>query len=143
MLAMNLLRDIFLVFLCGGLGALLRYGIGLATQYTLGKHFPWGTLIANLLGCLIVGFVGQRVLQLEPSGGEMAVSPALAHFLRVAVMVGFLGGLTTFSAFGWETVSRLVDKDGAQQLLGIANIAANLVLGLFAVWVGMQLAKWF
>jgi CrcB protein len=141
MLAMNLLRDIALVFLCGGLGALLRYGIGLAAQYTLGKHFPWATLIANVLGCLIVGFVGQRVLQLEPSGGEMAANPALAHFLRVAVMVGFLGGLTTFSAFGWETVSRLVNEDSTQQLLGVANIAANLVLGLFGVWVGMQVAK--
>ncbi|WP_254511165.1 fluoride efflux transporter FluC [Anatilimnocola floriformis] len=134
---MNYLRDITLVFLCGGLGSFARYGLGISTQYLLGKSFPWGTLTANLIGCLIIGFVGQRVAQLEPPGNN----PALAHLLRVAVMVGFLGGLTTFSAFGWESVSRLVDKNSTQQFIGLANIGANLGFGLLLVWVGMQLAK--
>src|SRR5829696_1872147 len=98
---MNALRDFLLVALGGGLGAMTRYAIGLATQYCFGKNFPWGTLVANLLGCLIVGIVGQRVLAIEQAAGDSS----LAHFLRVAVMVGFLGGLTTFSAFGWETMS--------------------------------------
>ena len=134
---MTYLRDIALVFLFGGLGSLLRFGLGLATQYCFGKNFPWGTLAANLIGCFFVGVIGQRVVQLEPPGNN----PALAHLLRIAVMIGFLGGLTTFSAFGWESVSRLVDKNATQQLIGLANIAANLLLGLLAVWIGMQLAK--
>lgn len=140
---MNPVRDIVLVFLGGGLGALTRYGIGVALALVAGRNFPWGTLAANLIGCLLVGVIGQRVIQLEPlPGGELAgANPALAHFLRVAVMVGFLGGLTTFSAFGWETMSRLVDKNSTQQLLGLVNIGANLVLGLLAVWAGMQVAK--
>jgi CrcB protein len=139
---MNLLRDVLLVFLGGGLGALTRYGIGLAMVQLAGKTFPWGTLIANVVGCFLAGVIGQRVLMLEPADGDMSrADPVAAHFLRVAVMVGFLGGLTTFSAFGWESVSRLVDKNSTQQLLAIANIAANLVLGLAVVWVGMQVAK--
>lgn len=139
---MNLFRDLLFVFLGGGLGALTRYGIGLATVQIAGKTFPWGTLIANIVGCFLAGIIGQRVLMLEPAHGDMSsADPALAYFLRVAVMVGFLGGLTTFSAFGWESVSRLVDKNSTQQLLAIANIAANLVLGLIVVWVGMQVAR--
>jgi fluoride exporter len=139
---MNALRDVILVFLGGGLGALTRYGIGLAMVQLAGKTFPWGTLIANVVGCFLAGVIGQRVLMLEPVAGDVSrADPVLAHFLRVAVMIGFLGGLTTFSAFGWESVSRLVDKNSTQQLLAIANIAANLVLGLLVVWVGMQAAK--
>ncbi len=136
---MNFIRDFSFVFLGGGLGALTRYGIGLATIQLAGKSFPWGTLIANVVGCLLAGIIGQRALMLDLPENN----PALAHFLRIAVMVGFLGGLTTFSAFGWESMQRLLDKDGTQQLQGIANIAANLLLGLAAVWVGMQFAKWW
>jgi CrcB protein len=137
------LRDIVLVFVGGGLGALVRYGIGLGAVALLGKGFPWGTLAANLVGCFLAGVIGQRVLMLELGGTAAAPpDPALAHWLRVAVMVGFLGGLTTFSAFGWDSVSRLVEKNSLQQLLAVANIAANLVLGLLAVWAGMQLTKW-
>jgi CrcB protein len=133
---MNPLRDFLLVALGGALGAMSRYAIGLATQALLGKQFAWGTLIANVLGCFLVGIVGQRVFALES-----AQEHAPAHFLRVAVMVGFLGGLTTFSAFGWETMSRLFDKQAGAQLMALANVAGNLLLGLAAVWVGMQLAK--
>jgi CrcB protein len=140
---MPVLRDILLVFLGGGIGALTRYGIGLGMTFALGKSFPWGTLVANIVGCFLAGIIGQRVLMLEPVAGDASrADPALAHFLRVAVMIGFLGGLTTFSAFGWDTVNRLVDKNGTQQLLALVNVAANLFLGLFAVWLGMQVAKW-
>ena len=135
---MNALRDLILVFIGGGLGALTRYGIGLALLQLACKTFPWGTLTANVIGCLLAGIIGQRALLLETGD---APNPATAHFLRIAIMVGFLGGLTTFSAFGWETISRLVDKSATQQALGIANIAANLLLGLLAVWLGMQLSK--
>lgn len=139
---MNFFRDVVLVFLGGGLGALARYGIGLLMVQLAGKTFPWGTLIPNVVGCFLAGIIGQRVLMLEPVAGDASnANSTVAHFLRIAVMIGFLGGLTTFSAFGWESVSRLVDKSSTQQLLAIANIAANLVLGLAVVWVGMQVAK--
>jgi fluoride exporter len=142
---MNAVRDFLLVAIGGGVGAMTRYAIGLATQALLGKHFAWGTLLANVAGCLLVGIVGQRVLYLAPPAeGDLShADPAAAHFLRVAIMVGFLGGLTTFSAFGWETMSRLLDKQAGSQLLALLNVAANLLLGLAAVWTGMQLAKWF
>lgn len=133
---MNPLRDFLLVAIGGALGAMTRYAIGLATQALLGKQFAWGTLIANVLGCFIVGIIGQRVMSLES-----AQEHAPAHFLRVAIMVGFLGGLTTFSAFGWETMSRLFDKQAGSQLIALVNIGANLLLGLAAVWLGMQFVK--
>jgi fluoride exporter len=134
---MNLLRDFLLLALGGGLGAMTRYAIGLGTQYCCGKQFPWGTLVANVLGCLIVGIVGQRVLALE----QATANATLAHFLRIAVMVGFLGGLTTFSAFGWETMSRLFDQEASSPFVPLVNVAANVFLGLAAVWLGMQLAR--
>jgi CrcB protein len=142
---MNPLRDFLLVAMGGGLGAMTRYAIGLGTQYALGKHFAWGTLIANVLGCLLVGVVGQRVLYFEPpaQGDLTHADPATAHFLRVAVMVGFLGGLTTFSAFGWDTMSGLLDRRPGAQLLAFVNVGANLLLGLAAVWLGIQLGRSF
>ena len=65
-------------------------------------------------------------------------SDLLITTLRHAIIVGFLGGLTTFSAFGWDT-TRLLQDD--RPLLALANVAANLLAGLCAVWIGMMVVK--
>ena len=67
-------------------------------------------------------------------------SDLLITTLRHAIIVGFLGGLTTFSAFGWDTTRLFLDD---RPLLALANLAANLVAGLFAVWLGIMLVKLF
>ncbi len=133
------MRDALLVAFGGSLGALARYGVGLALPHTPGKHFPIATLLVNVVGCLFIGMIGQL---LQRFAAEAIVKPngsgLLETSLRHAVIVGFLGGLTTFSAFSWDT-TRLLQDD--RPLLALANIAANLLAGLCAVWIGMMVVK--
>jgi fluoride exporter len=83
-----------MVAIAGALGCLARYGVGLAGQRLLGDRFPWGTLAVNLLGSFAIGavMVIAETRQLDPR-------------LRVALVGGFLGGFTTYSAFAYETLA--------------------------------------
>ena len=134
------MRDALFVALGGSLGALARYGVGLVFPHTSGKHFPVATLLVNVVGCLLIGMIGQLLQRfaadasVKPNASELLLITTLRH----AVIVGFLGGLTTFSAFGWDTTRLLLDD---KPLLALANIAANLLAGLFAVWLGIMLVK--
>ncbi len=108
----------------GALGALARYGVGTwLAPASARTALPWGTIAVNLLGCLIIG-----VLM-----GMAQTRDGLSEGVRTFLMIGILGGFTTFSAFGLETVSLI--RAGATGL-----VAANLLLqvggGLMAVWVG-------
>ena len=134
------MRDALLVALGGTLGALARFGVGLLLPHTPGKQFPIATLLVNVVGCLLIGMIGQ-VLQrfaADASVKSNASELLLITTLRHAVIVGFLGGLTTFSAFGWDTTRLFLDD---RPLLALSNIAANLLAGLFAVWLGIMLVK--
>ncbi len=119
---------LFLAGFGGFIGSTLRY---VATGYfqQLGRSidFPYGTLAVNLIGCFIIGFLSQLA---ESRGVFTAES-------RTFVFIGILGGFTTFSAFGNETMN--LWRDG-QNTLAMANIAAHLVLGMGAVWVSRALA---
>lgn|SRR5688572_8767948 len=121
------MKEVVLVAAGGATGALARYGAGLLVARLPGKPMPLATLAVNLVGCLIIGMVGQYL-----SGHSPAGSPAL----RYGVVIGFLGALTTFSAFGWDSVE-LLQKGHAG--LALANVGANVVVGLGAVWLGMCL----
>ena len=135
------MRDAFLVALGGTLGALARYGVGLAFPHTPGKHFPVATLLVNVVGCLLIGMIGQLLQRFAAEASVKSnASDLLITTLRHAIIVGFLGGLTTFSAFGWDTTRLFLDD---RPLLALANLAANLVAGLFAVWLGIMLVKLF
>ena len=112
----------------GFIGSSLRYvATGYFQQLGRSKDFPYGTLAVNLIGCFIIGFLSQLV---ESRGVFTAES-------RTFVFIGILGGFTTFSAFGNETMN--LWRDG-QNALALANVAAHLVLGLGAVWVSRALA---
>lgn len=112
----------------GFLGSILRYLLsGYVQQWSKSIDFPYGTLAVNVIGCLIIGLLSQ----LAESRGVFTVET------RLLVFVGILGGFTTFSTFGNETINLF--RDG-QNPLGFANLAANLVLGLGAVWLGRILA---
>ena len=108
----------------GFIGSILRYLVSGSVQAA--SHsiaFPYGTLAVNVAGCLVIGLMSY----LTDSRG--AGSPET----RAVLMVGLLGGFTTFSAFGNETLNLF--RDGEHLLAG-ANVAANVMLGLTAVWLG-------
>jgi CrcB protein len=107
----------------GFLGSIARYWLGALAQARVGAAFPAGTLAVNVLGCFAIGALSQLA---EQRGG-------LAPELRALLVVGFLGGFTTFSAFGNDTVDLF---RGGEPALAWANIAAQLVLTLGAVWAG-------
>lgn len=115
--------NLLLVGLGGALGSILRYGVGLALHSTT---FPYATLIVNVVGCFCIGLV-------LPSLDRIAT---LAPEIRLLVVVGFLGGFTTFSAFGNESVALV--RSGAS--IALVNVAANVVLGLAAVVAGRAIA---
>lgn len=123
------------VALGGALGSWTRWSLGGWVQRrssaTSGAAalFPAGTLAVNLLGCLAIGFLAAW---LEERG---AVDPAL----RVFLLVGVLGGFTTFSSFGFETVALVRDGNFA---LAATNVAASVGGGLAGVWAGLVAARW-
>ncbi|MBX3402158.1 MAG: fluoride efflux transporter CrcB [Phycisphaeraceae bacterium] len=116
-----------LVFLGAGAGGVARWGAQEACARQFGKQFPWGTLAVNVLGCLLVGFLAAM----------FATSWNIREEYRLGLIVGFLGGFTTFSAFGRET---FVLATGHQLGWALANIALSVGLGLAAVWAGAWLA---
>ncbi len=112
---------------CGGfLGAISRYLISSWVVRFSGQAFPWGTLVVNVLGCFIIGCLMQLAVLREWFSPEM----------RLVWIVGFLGSLTTFSTFGFETLALLEKGD----LRGVfLSVGLNLILGLGAVVMGRQL----
>jgi CrcB protein len=121
----------FLLIACGGgAGAILRYlAAGWGQRLTDGA-FPLGTLLVNLSGCLLIGFIG-----------SMFAGPAIVREeYRLAILVGFLGGFTTFSTFGFETFALLSEREWWH---AAGNVAISNVLGLFAVWLGFKLALYW
>jgi CrcB protein len=117
-----------LVFLGGGLGSVLRYVLGTAAQRHLATDFPAGTLLVNLLGCLGVGLVG--TLGLERA--------ALSAEARTCLMVGLLGGFTTFSSFAWETLGLVSDRETLRAAL---YALLSLTGGLTGAYLGRALGR--
>ena len=113
----------------GFIGTLLRYGAHLAAQrWVLRDGFPYGTLAVNLSGCLIIGFLSYLAQARDVFTVEV----------RTFIFIGVLGGFTTFSSFGNETVELW---RAGRESFSIINIAAHLVLGLGAVWLGRAIAS--
>lgn len=123
------MQNIFLVFIGGGFGAVLRYIITTQAAARLSGLFPWGTLIVNAVGSLLMGFIIGVLINRAYSLGESA---------RLLLAVGFLGGFTTFSSFSMETVTLI---KGDSLLLAVLNIGVNTLFGLIAAWLGLYLAK--
>lgn len=120
-------NQLLIVGLGGFLGAALRYLISCAAARYWGE-FPLGTLIVNLIGGFLMGFV------MEAAAGAWAMPAGLRLFLTTGIM----GGLTTFSAFSYETVSLFSDES---YLAGAANIGLNLSFALLACWFGKAAAR--
>jgi fluoride exporter len=112
----------------GFIGSALRYSVsGLVQGLSRGVKFPYGTLAVNLSGCLAIGFLSYLA---ETRGVFTAET-------RTLVFIGVLGGFTTFSAFGNETINLWREGQGA---LAALNIGAHLFLCLGAVWLSRAVA---
>lgn len=122
------MRTILLIGFAGAAGAVSRYAVGMAAMRLWGGGFAFGTLLVNVIGCLLLGVL----LEVDRHTG------AVTHPWRLLVAVGFLGAFTTFSTFGYETFRYL--EQGSSHL-ALLNVSANLVLGLGAVWAGWALAR--
>lgn len=122
------MRDVILIVMAGGLGALSRYETSGLAHRLFGDGFPYGTLAVNVIGSFLIGLVMQTSLSTD------LVPPAW----RLAVTVGFLGAFTTFSTFSYETLGYL--EDGAWLTAGL-NTLLNVLLAIVAVSLGVFLAK--
>lgn len=116
------------IALGGALGALARYAVTGPILGGLGHRFPWGVLAVNLVGCFFMGLVMYAYLC---RGGT-------DDRLRLFFVAGFLGSLTTFSAFGFDTFELV--RDGFPGL-AIANVLTNVVLGTGLVAAGWQVGR--
>ncbi|MDR3562413.1 MAG: fluoride efflux transporter CrcB [Negativicutes bacterium] len=122
------MMKIMVVAIGGSIGAAARYIVSVWAAERFGSDFPYGTLIVNVVGCFIIGafmvLVTERVI----------ANP----YWRLLVAVGFVGGLTTFSSFGFETLKLVED---AQLSWAMYNILTNFIFGFFATWLGMTVAR--
>ncbi len=115
------------VFLGGGLGASVRFLVGESLRPMLKPGFPWPTLVVNVIGCALAGFLTARFGLSNPE-----------HPWRAFVLVGVLGGFTTFSAFGLESLTLMQQ---GRILLATLYVLASVLGGLLAVWLGIGVCR--
>ena len=122
------MSKLFLIGLGGFVGAIARYGLSDGVHRLLGVGFPYGTLVVNVLGCVLLGFgvtLAEQRLWITPE-------------LRALWFIGGFGAFTTFSTFSYETFQLL--RAGSVFSAGL-NVLSSVVVGLFAIWVGYTLAR--
>ena len=125
---MNNIINILTVGFGGFIGAVSRYlGGGIVQNIFKNHNFPYGTLIVNLLGCFIIGFLG----------GCSDNMDMFSSRTRLFLFIGILGGFTTFSTFGYETIILLRDRALSAALI---NTGMHFILGLFFVYFGYSLS---
>lgn len=117
-----------LVLIGGGIGALARYQLGRFTFHSLGGAWPWGTLIANVSGGLLMGLLAGW-LAARAQGGEA---------IRLFLAVGVLGGFTTFSSFSLETVLMI---ERGQMLGALAYVALSLLGAIGGLAIGLLMMR--
>ena len=117
------------VWICvgGAAGTGVRYLVGLWAAQRLGSAFPYGTLIVNVIGCFAIAAVMH-------ASAALSWSPTV----RSAIAIGFIGGLTTYSSFNYET-SRLFDERA--EAFAMLYLAATVLGGFVAGWLGMVSAR--
>jgi CrcB protein len=116
---------LLLLLVFGGIGTLARYGLDGWIQNRTGPGFPWGILTINVLGCFVLGLIGQYGLN------HLSMPPDL----RIGLTTGLMGGFTTFSTFGWDTVRMMESGEWSRALI---YIGASVVGGLVAMVFGLR-----
>lgn len=120
--------QIMLIAIGGAIGAILRYLVSIGVYGIVGKGFPYGTLVVNVTGCLLMGFLATLLLERY----------AESAWLRSFVLIGILGGYTTFSSFALETFN-LMQREAI--FAAMMNVFFSVFLCLIAVVVGFILAR--
>jgi len=118
----------FMVMLGAALGGLARYAIGTAVMQRFPGRFPLGTLVVNVTGCFLIGML----VPLLAGRGEPRPN------LRLFLIVGVLGGYTTFSSFAWETFQAVHE---GFPWIGFGNVVLSVLAGYVAVWCGWLLVR--
>ena len=119
---------IFWIMVFGAIGTLARYALHGLVQFRTPGTFPTGTLAVNLSGCFFLGLIGEFTLN------HLVISPDW----RMAITIGFFGGFTTFSSFGWETIKMLEDGEWQRAAL---YVAISVSAGLLLTWMGIRVAN--
>jgi fluoride exporter len=122
------MEQLVYIALFGALGCLARYFLSGWAYQLLGRGFPYGTLVVNVLGAFLIG------LTMEFSIRSALIPPTL----RIALTIGFLGGLTTFSTFSFETFRLL--EEGAF-VIAFFNVMVSVVSCLACTWIGIFVAR--
>jgi CrcB protein len=125
-----MLKNLLFVAMGGALGAVLRYGISSGIYAWFGRSFPYGTLVVNVAGSFALGLLS--ILLVERFN--------LPQEWRLALVVGVLGALTTFSTFSWDTLDLM--QQGLLQR-AFLNVLLNVFLCIAAAWLGASWAKSF
>ncbi|MEC4673507.1 MAG: fluoride efflux transporter CrcB [Nitrospirota bacterium] len=121
--------QIVLVGIGGCLGSVFRYLLSGVVQRSFPmSEFPFGTLVVNVVGCLLIGMLHGLAETKQIIGPE----------LRLFLMIGLLGGFTTFSTFGYETMALIRD---AEVFRAMGNVVLQVLVGLTAVWLGDMLGR--
>jgi CrcB protein len=118
--------DYFWVFIGGGLGSICRYGI--ARLLTLqGYIFPWATVAANALSCILLGCLV-----------SLSLKNAIEQPYKIMLMTGFCGGFSTFSTFTNETYQLFL---AGEHFYALINVLGSLIVCLFCIWLGIKLGE--
>jgi fluoride exporter len=112
----------------GFAGSIARYALGVWIYDRLGTRFPYGTFVINITGCFLIGVI------LTVLDSRIGVPPAW----RLAIPIGFIGAYTTFSTFEYETFRSV---HSGQASIGLLNIALSVIVGYFAVWLGVMAGR--
>ena len=118
------MNNALLIFIGSGIGGIFRYWISNSIYWLLGRQFPYGTLAVNATGSFLMGFLFVVILERVDGVGPQ---------LRALLLIGFLGGYTTFSSFSIETLNLF--ESGAW-LSGILNILLNIIVCILLAWLG-------
>lgn len=122
------MQTVIYIAVFGALGCVSRYFLSGWTYDKLGWGFPWGTLSVNMLGAFIIGLIMELGLR----------NSAIPANLRIGLVTGFLGGLTTFSTFSYETFKLL---ETGRFLVAFSNVIISVSTCLLFTWLGIAAAK--